>query len=316
MAAVDFARLSLVILLYFITVLTLSFGSAAQPDVTPSASSFLNQDHSSRPSLPLPTMKHSLNDSVNDEKIPKNITSTLVMVEGGPISLSTTIQHADIETVTGKTRENMPKERNAIPSVVARKGVEEKKVKPRKGVNQTNLDPEQATISFQTTPENVKPVVENVSTMEITRANNQSETSNINTPRLNATNPLPNDNLGHDTNSSLSSSPMNITVSRTGTINNATMSKPSSQKHIPKPKPTVTTIGKAEIDESRLSLRNKSSLLGMPRKVDYIVPVIITIIVLPLLGGAIFIIYRRGRDCWDKRHYRRMDFLIDGMYND
>lgn len=239
--------------------------------------------------------------------------TTSVIVEGGPIS--TPIQHADMETVTGESRENMPKERNAIPSIVPRKGVEEKKVKPRKGVIQTNMDPEQALISSQAILENIKPIVENVSAVEITRINNQTEHSSIDTSRLNATNLHSNgSSIDHNINSNLSSVPVNVTVSHIDTTNSATMSRPSSQKHIPKPKPTVTTIGKDEIDESR-SLRGKSSL-GMHRKVDYIVPVIITIVALPLLGGAIFIIYRRGRDCWDKRHYRRMDFLIDGMYND
>ncbi|XP_033217842.1 uncharacterized protein LOC117173405 [Belonocnema kinseyi] len=85
------------------------------------------------------------------------------------------------------------------------------------------------------------------------------------------------------------------------------------KKH--KLKPTVT-IGGSNVDEPIPASPTKTPPLGMPRKIDYIVPVMITIFALPLLGVATYILYRRGRDCWDKRHYRRMDFLIDGMYNE
>ena len=83
----------------------------------------------------------------------------------------------------------------------------------------------------------------------------------------------------------------------------------------PKPKPIVTVGGK-EADEPIPATPTNKSPLGMPRKIDYIVPVVITLTALPLLGVLFFVLYKRGRDYWDKRHYRRMDFLIDGMYNE
>ncbi|KAL7293814.1 hypothetical protein TKK_0012874 [Trichogramma kaykai] len=82
-----------------------------------------------------------------------------------------------------------------------------------------------------------------------------------------------------------------------------------------KHKPLVT-IGGNEADEPIPASPTKTSPLGMPRKIDYIVPVVITITALPLLGITFYVLYKRGRDYWDKRHYRRMDFLIDGMYNE
>ncbi|XP_058794565.1 uncharacterized protein LOC131666170 [Phymastichus coffea] len=82
------------------------------------------------------------------------------------------------------------------------------------------------------------------------------------------------------------------------------------------PKPTVTFAEEEGEDESMPQFPTSKTLLGMPRKIDYIVPVIITITALPLLGAAFYVLYKRGRDYWDKRHYRRMDFLIDGMYNE
>lgn len=91
------------------------------------------------------------------------------------------------------------------------------------------------------------------------------------------------------------------------------MSTEKPKKH--KLKPTVT-VGGSNVDEPIPASPTKIPPLGMPRKIDYIVPVMITIFALPLLGVATYVLYRRGRDCWDKRHYRRMDFLIDGMYNE
>ncbi|KAL2718392.1 cell wall protein IFF7 [Vespula squamosa] len=92
---------------------------------------------------------------------------------------------------------------------------------------------------------------------------------------------------------------------------------PPMNKHKPNPKPTVTMGGgSADPNKPIPPSPTKSSPLGMPRKIDYIIPIAITIVALPILGVASFILYNRGKDCWDKRHYRRMDFLIDGMYND
>jgi hypothetical protein len=49
---------------------------------------------------------------------------------------------------------------------------------------------------------------------------------------------------------------------------------------------------------------------------EYIVPVILMIFAIPMLLGTIVVSYRRFKDWWLTRHYRRMDFLVDGMYND
>lgn len=49
---------------------------------------------------------------------------------------------------------------------------------------------------------------------------------------------------------------------------------------------------------------------------DYILPIVSMIFIIPLVIGVLITTYRRFRDCWSTRHYRRMDFLVDGMYND
>lgn len=243
------------------------------------------------------------------------------MAEGGPIMIPTS-QQPNIEGAAktifnkfdeSKPRENVPKERNANPSVVPRKGVEEK-IKARKGVDP---EPERTNVSLnQTTKEDTKPITE-TSPLKETLGNIQTKTSSINTPKLNTTNLYLNNNLDHSINFHHSNTSLtNITASHAEVANKTTILKISTEKHIPKPKPTVTTVDGPEVNESRPLSRTKSSPLDMPRKIDYIVPVIITMIALPILGAALFTLYRRGRDCWDKRHYRRMDFLIDGMYND
>lgn len=226
-----------------------------------------------------------------------------------------------------RTRESAPKERYAsrTGSVVARKGVQGK-IKPRKGVQDEvsmeninqNMDLEKVNVSFnQTTFENKKFIMESPA---IERTYVKSEIFNISNPKLNVTDPpRSDDSLNHDINSNASLILTNRITSNSAIVNNTIVPKVSSQieKHIPKPKPTVTTVDEIdEINESIPLSRTKNPPLGMPRKMDYIVPVIITIVALPILGAAIFVLYRRGRDCWDKRHYRRMDFLIDGMYND
>lgn len=235
--------------------------------------------------------------------------------EGGVITISASTQRFNVETTVAatefykpdepRTRGYVPKERNASPSVVARKGVKEK-IKPRKGVEQDN--PERTDPFFnQSNLTDTRPEIETNSALVTVHVANQPETSNISIA------PQSKENSNHTVNST------DLAISHVLQATNVTQQPKASspvEKHIPKPKPTVTSVEGPEVDDYRPSSRTKSSPSGMPRKLEYIVPVVITIFALPLLGAAIFLLYKRGRDCWDKRHYRRMDFLIDGMYND
>lgn len=51
------------------------------------------------------------------------------------------------------------------------------------------------------------------------------------------------------------------------------------------------------------------------RSADYVVPIVAIIFSVPLVAFIISVVYKRGTDWWQHRNYRRMDFLIDGMYN-
>lgn len=320
MAAFDLAYSPLLRLLLVITLFVAALNSSVNAAAAGTSSVSSTPGRGSPIEPPAPSLTVEPPDATGVKKALRYST----MGEGGPLLMSVS-QH-EVTTESNKpgevrAKEDAPKRYTGSSSVVARKGVQDK-IKPRKGVENItpksidqNMDPEKENILFnRTTLENMKPITG--SSPAIETAHIKSVTSSINTPKLNATNPRSDDNLNRSVNFSYSNAspmPANGTTSHPNIMNN-TITKASS--HIPKPKPTVTTVDGPEINESIPLSRTKNPPLGMPRKIDYIVPVIITIVALPILGAVIFVLYRRGRDCWDKRHYRRMDFLIDGMYND
>ncbi|KAJ8870971.1 hypothetical protein PR048_027273 [Dryococelus australis] len=51
-------------------------------------------------------------------------------------------------------------------------------------------------------------------------------------------------------------------------------------------------------------------------KGDYIIPIIGIILAVPMVVILFMFFYKRSAEFWERRHYKRMDFLIDGMYND
>ncbi|XP_065336369.1 uncharacterized protein LOC135937199 isoform X2 [Cloeon dipterum] len=51
------------------------------------------------------------------------------------------------------------------------------------------------------------------------------------------------------------------------------------------------------------------------KREDYVIPVVGIIFVIPLIVILGALVYKKGVDLWERRHYRPMDFLIDGIYN-
>lgn len=51
------------------------------------------------------------------------------------------------------------------------------------------------------------------------------------------------------------------------------------------------------------------------KRSNYVVPIVAVILSVPLVAGLISIVYKRGKDWWLHRNYRRMDYLIEGLYN-
>lgn len=50
-------------------------------------------------------------------------------------------------------------------------------------------------------------------------------------------------------------------------------------------------------------------------RANYVIPIVAVILSVPLVAIIISVLYKRGQDWWQHRNYRRMDFLIEGMYN-
>lgn len=48
----------------------------------------------------------------------------------------------------------------------------------------------------------------------------------------------------------------------------------------------------------------------------FVMPLVITVLVVPVFAVLGYKVMKRGREAWNNRHYKRMDFLLDGMYND
>lgn len=243
----------------------------------------------------------------------ENVMNVSLAGEGGPISIvpttqqtfSTTVHLANISESLNTESNNTPKVTGRIPNkIVSRKGAP----LPNPDLERSSLSPvkESATGDGKAISE-PGPMTENSHNVQ------QNSSTNMNTESLSTTMKY-SDELSNNHGNKTSPHDTSV-VEQKSTTNASVKVNPTPKKH--KPKPTATVVNSRTDDEKPMpAMPTRSSPLGMPRKIDYIVPVIITIVALPLLGAATFMVYRRGRDCWDKRHYRRMDFLIDGMYND
>lgn len=236
----------------------------------------------------------------------RNIATPSVAGEGGPIFIVSTTEQTSttshlINIVSNlNVQSNLTKEEDNVPYVKRRKNTS--KIVSRKGAEN------EATPPVEMTSDDVKPVIESSTTANIVH-NNEKVDINVNNTKSNITDKHISNIPSTTVNTTLHL--MNTTQQKLST--NAPITASSTQEH--KPKPTATVIG-PNSDKQASIPHIKGSRLGMPKKIDYVLPVIITLIALPVLGAIIFMVYKQGRDCWDKRHYRRMDFLIDGMYND
>ncbi|XP_071452695.1 uncharacterized protein [Hetaerina americana] len=90
---------------------------------------------------------------------------------------------------------------------------------------------------------------------------------------------------------------------RTGEIVKNNSMTSGSLSHSRKHKPVVTDDNNETLSEN------------IP-KVDYVIAIVCSAFSLPLLIVLAMYLYKKGLDLWERRHYNRMDFLIEGMYND
>lgn len=233
------------------------------------------------------------------------------MGEGGPISIASTTQYKssttshleeiptdiNIQDKLSKedTAQNVVKKTTTVSKIVPRKGANEMPDVTKASTKVISLNNTKTIVEFFTTASDIHNVEEHVDT-------------GFNKSKSNSTGKHLQDTLNTIKNNSLHNSNMfQKNISMSTTVMTSTM-----KEH--KAKPTVTIAGPNS--DKQVFVSSIRSHLGMPKKIDYVLPVVITLIALPVLGAIIFMVYKQGRDCWDKRHYRRMDFLIDGMYND
>ncbi|KAH8237754.1 hypothetical protein KR038_011141 [Drosophila bunnanda] len=85
--------------------------------------------------------------------------------------------------------------------------------------------------------------------------------------------------------------------------------KAGDKPPMPKPVSTLAEPVMPQVQELTGTLSDRGDT-------SYVVPIVTVLLTVPLAIGVFTIMYRRFRDMWSTRHYRRMDFLVDGMYND
>lgn len=73
-------------------------------------------------------------------------------------------------------------------------------------------------------------------------------------------------------------------------------------------------VNHLELDEDGPNIKvHSAKASGHP---EMIMPIVITILVVPMFAVLGYMAVKRGQEAWKNRHYKRMDFLLDGMYND
>ncbi|XP_046993170.1 uncharacterized protein LOC124605490 [Schistocerca americana] len=77
-----------------------------------------------------------------------------------------------------------------------------------------------------------------------------------------------------------------------------------------KSKPLVTSDTDIEMKQQ------KSPQSSSSEKSDFVIPVVLLILAVPVVVVLAMLFYRKGTEFWERRHYSKMDFLIDGMYNE
>lgn len=291
----------LILFVWIVSILTLSRSDVVKTDGTApltSGSSALSKDEQQT----LSSFVHSTTESVGfTETLKNNGATPQVAGEGGPISISSTMggvaSHLTNISDSLNKQDTLLKEEDNIQSTGNRKI---NKIVSRKGANEMlNMKQENVTHTELMTSNNTKLITESSSVANTTHNDEKHIALNTNKLKLNIT----------AVNSTINSA----NVSQENVTKSTAVTASSVQEH--RPKPTATVVG-PNSDKRAFISHTKGAHLGMSKKIDYVLPVIVTLISLPILGAIIFMIYKQGRDCWDKRHYRRMDFLIDGMYND
>ena len=126
-------------------------------------------------------------------------------------------------------------------------------------------------------------------------------------------------------NDNKTSVPKKDAILTTSHVNNVTTNTSSVTTTTPVPHKPSITIGedeeppnsnaKPQSNDTQKHGISIESVTQKSKKTDYVVPIVAVIMSVPLVAIVFSVLYKRGADWWQHRHYRRMDFLIEGMYN-
>lgn len=139
--------------------------------------------------------------------------------------------------------------------------------------------------------------------------------------------------VGHNVNKTVTNAtnkPKNVTVDKNSNVTTVqpkpeVHKKPlilsyealaSSDTDIRAPVPSSKTVTTNQIpspNENSIIHKYATKVNSHP---GMVMPIVITILVVPMFAIVGYMALRRGQEAWKNRHYKRMDFLLDGMYND
>ena len=118
---------------------------------------------------------------------------------------------------------------------------------------------------------------------------------------------------------------LNVTQSTIHT-NDSVHTQSSSAPPVNPKKPIITTSDdddnsqppdsqKGKLSNSTPSVPSLESYEEEKEDFNFVIVIVAVILSVPLVAIVINFLYKRGKEWWIHRHYSRMDFLIDGMYN-
>ncbi|XP_075972757.1 uncharacterized protein LOC142974363 [Anticarsia gemmatalis] len=116
-------------------------------------------------------------------------------------------------------------------------------------------------------------------------------------------------------------STLNLVKNTTNIVENTnktvTPTKPTILSYNDLEKTLVKTEQGTATDETHTSSKDVKSYITNPNShPGMVMPIVITILLVPMFAVLGYMALRRGQEAWKNRHYKRMDFLLDGMYND
>lgn len=283
------------------------------------------------------SLEHGINNSVIPERVDK------IFLEGSelPIKLPntniSTTTHLGSADSTHAQVHSPAVEKIGDPKYVSReKAASEKIAESKESKTDSKNTIPSSTLSSATVdnsgkvtkPQKSKPLSEEKSVSEINVESVDPKTVEGNTSSTKSI--VINSPVVSTTNTSTPKTPEISKSNSTAEVNNTTTKKPIPKKPLitigseglpgagvpdaitPEevlPSPSTTSDG--VVPQFYQSTVNQPK--GQP---GYIIPIVITLFALPLLVLIGYQAVRRGKEAWRNRHYRRMDFLIDGMYND